>query len=70
MWTLTALQNYNQTRHDYEIMLEPNSIVELCEDDTSAIPRMQYHVRLVLWFSVLGFRVACNRPDHLPAYMQ
>ena len=40
-------QSYNQTRHDYEITLEPNSVVELCEDeDTSAIPRMQYHVRL------------------------
>lgn len=40
-----GLQAFNNTRHDYEITLEPNSVIEVCEDDERAIPKMQYHVR-------------------------
>ncbi len=37
-------QNFNNTRHDYEITLEPSSIVELCPDEEAVIPKIQYHV--------------------------
>jgi hypothetical protein len=36
-------QNFNTTRHDYEIMLEQSSVLERVEEDV-AIPRMQYSV--------------------------
>lgn len=38
------VQNFNNTRHDYEITLEPSSIVELCPDEEAVIPKIQYHV--------------------------
>ena len=38
------MQNFNNTRHDYEITLEPSSIVELCPDEDAIIPKIQYHV--------------------------
>ncbi|EIE20436.1 replication factor-a protein [Coccomyxa subellipsoidea C-169] len=34
---------FNNTRHDYEITLEPNTVIEVCEEDERAIPKMQYH---------------------------
>ena len=42
---LSAVQNFNNTRHDYEITLEPSSIVEVCADEEAVIPKIQYHVR-------------------------
>ncbi len=41
---LCNVQNFNNTRHDYEITLEPSSIVELCPDEEAVIPKIQYHV--------------------------
>ena len=42
--SLCIVQNFNNTRHDYEITLEPSSIVELCPDEEAVIPKIQYHV--------------------------
>ena len=42
------MQNYNQTRHDHEIMLESQTqIQEVTDDDEEmrSIPRMLYNVR-------------------------
>ncbi|CAL5229462.1 g12788 [Coccomyxa viridis] len=39
--------NFNNTRHDYEITLEPSSIVELCPDEEAVIPKIQYHLRKI-----------------------
>ena len=46
MWgkNLYDAQNFNNTRHDYEITLEPSSIVEPCPDEEAVIPKIQYHV--------------------------
>ena len=40
-------QNFNTTRHDYEIMMEQGSVLERVDEDV-AIPRMQYAVRCCL----------------------
>ena len=37
-------QNFNTTKHAYEIMLENNSVVEVLPEDAD-IPRMHYNVR-------------------------
>ena len=41
-------QNFNTTRHDYEITLEPSSVLQKVEED-DGIPRIQYDVRSPLW---------------------
>ncbi len=40
------MQTYNQTRHDHEITLEKQTVIELCNDDqeAAAIPQIIYHV--------------------------
>ena len=38
------MQSFNNTRHDYEITLEPSSVVELCNDEEAGIAKIQYHV--------------------------
>ncbi len=38
------MQNFNNTRHDYEITLEPGTVIEPCEEEEAVIPKMQYHV--------------------------
>ena len=44
------MQSYNQTRHDHEITLERNSIVEVIpqEEAGNDIPSIQYHVHCVI----------------------
>ena len=42
---MPAMQSFNNTRHDYEITLEPSSVVELCNDEEAGIANIQYHVR-------------------------
>lgn len=39
---------FNNSRHEYEIFLENQSVIEVCQDDEDAasIPKMLYHVRL------------------------
>lgn len=41
------MQTYNQTRHDHEITLEKQTIIEVCPDeqDNGVIPQIIYHVR-------------------------
>ena len=43
------MQTYNQTRHDHEITMEKQTVVELVEDDQNEneIPQIQYHVSLL-----------------------
>lgn len=38
---------FNNSRHEYEIFLENQSVIEVCQDDEEAasIPKMLYHVR-------------------------
>ncbi len=43
-----AMQNYNQTRHDFEIHLENASQVDVCPEEAAEIPQIQYHVSLDL----------------------
>lgn len=38
------MQGFNNTRHDYEITLEPGTVIEPCEEEEAVIPKMQYHV--------------------------
>ena len=40
------MQTYNQTRHDHEITLEKQTMIEVCPDEDAGpvIPQMQYHV--------------------------
>lgn len=39
------MQQFNNTRHDFEIQLENASVIQLCEDEPQdAIPRAVYHV--------------------------
>ena len=39
------MQQFNNTRHDFEIQLENASVVQLCEDEPQdSIPRALYHV--------------------------
>ena len=41
-----GVQNYNQTRHDHEIMLESQTQIQDADDDEqNDIPRMLYNVR-------------------------
>ena len=44
------LQTYNQTRHDHEITLEKQTIIELSSDeqDAAVIPQILYHVSFPL----------------------
>ena len=46
---LLLMQTYNQTRHDHEITMEKQTVVELVEDDQNEneIPQIQYHVSLL-----------------------
>lgn len=41
-----CMQTFNQTRHDHEITLEKQTIIELCSDeqDSAVIPQIIYHV--------------------------
>ena len=42
------VQNYNQTRHEFEIHLENASQVDPCPEEAEEIPQIQYHVSAVL----------------------
>ena len=55
------MQSYNQTRHDHEITLERNSIVEVIpqEEAGNDIPSIQYHVRCIIYPDAL---VCLNAP--------
>ncbi|CAK0787257.1 hypothetical protein CVIRNUC_010475 [Coccomyxa viridis] len=39
--------SFNNTRHDYEITLEPSSVVELCNDEEAGIAKIQYHLKKI-----------------------
>lgn len=47
------VQNYNQTRHEFEIHLENASQVEPCPEEAEEIPQIQYHVRALFCLSQL-----------------
>lgn len=40
------MQTFNQTRHDHEITIEKQTVIEECPDDEEAatIPQIMYHV--------------------------
>lgn len=44
------LQTYNQTKHDHEITLEKQTVIEVCEEDpeNDVIPQVQFNVSLRL----------------------
>ena len=63
-----GVQNYNQTRHEFEIHLENASQVEPCPEEAEEIPQIQYHVSL--WFcraalGSSGVEYQCN--ESLPS---
>lgn len=44
MDSMLFVQTFNNTKHEYEITLEPGTVIEVCEEEDRAIPKIQYHV--------------------------
>lgn len=62
------LQQFNTTRHDFEITLENQTQIEVVGEDaqTQAIPKILYHVRLLCAFVC---SVACLHVVPVEHYM-
>ena len=63
------MQSFNNTRHDYEITLEPSSVVELCNDEEAGIAKIQYHVRPQIR-NIANILPAVQRPPLSPGWLQ
>lgn len=58
------MQSFNNTRHDYEITLEPSSIVELCNEEEAGIAKIQYHVRPSSYCSLHMSRIVASHLEY------
>ena len=63
------MQQFNNTRHDFEIQLENASVVQPCEDEPQdSIPRALYHVRTLSFWQVLYSQFQDVHNDQQPTW--